>query len=267
MKKTLTKTLLVILSLIIAVGAVFAFTACDEIEHGYLPSQTLRFEIDTVKTSLDSLNPILMTAILSAALDMEESYIELNENGLFTCILTIDVESVLGLVGTFLGDMNIGELTEGLTKSSLQSVIDGYVKVMFPGFDLSNAEESLGLLRSCGVELFGLDRTNTEVDKLFDCIEDPNSDRLIPADLDLNGLPATIGLKIQGPYKLLDITETKTVDGQEARQWTFATVGSHDSDTVPYINFSYTVYEDGSESLIWRNEVIGITVAGSYTPE
>ena len=117
-----------------------------------------------------------------------------------------------------------------------------------------------------GVEIFGLDRSNSEVDKLFDCIEDPNNDRLIPEDLDLSKLPDAIGIKIQGPYKLLDATETVTESGETAKVWTFATVGTHDSDTLPYMNFSYTVYENGKETIVWRNEVLGIAIAGKYTP-
>ena len=145
--------------------------------------------------------------------------------------------------------------------------INGYVKVMFPGFDLSDVEGSLALLtNSMGVEIFGLDRSNSEVDKLFDCIEDPNNDRLIPEDLDLSKLPDAIGIKIQGPYKLLDATETVTENGEAAKVWTFATVGTHDSDTLPYMNFSYTVYENGKETIVWRNEVLGIAIAGKYAP-
>ena len=75
-----------------------------------------------------------------------------------------------------------------------------------------------------------------------------------------------IGIKIQGPYKLLDATETVTENGETAKVWTFATVGTHDSDTLPYMNFSYTVYENGKETIVWRNEVLGISIAGKYTP-
>ncbi len=266
MKKIMTKSILILIILLLAVGSVFMFTACGEIEHGYLPKEDLRFDIDYAKTTLDSVPQVLMTSILSAALDKEESYIELGEKGVFTCILTIDVESVIGLVNTLLGDLNIGELTAGLTKSSLKGTIDGYVKIMFPSFELTNIEDSLKLLSSLGVEIFGLDRSNSEVDKLMDCIENPDSDLLIPADLDITKLPAQIGVKIQGPYKLLDATETRVEDGDESRVWTMATVGPHDNDTIPYMNFFYTVYDNGKETVVWRNEVLGLTVAGIYNP-
>lgn len=265
MKKNMTKIIITVLVLVVALSSVFMFTACGEIEHGYLPSVPLIFDIDTVNTKLD--NVPLLSTILAVALDKENSYFELSPNGTFTCILTIDVAGVLELVGPFLEDLDIGSATATLTKSSLMGTINGYVKVMFPGFDLSDVEGSLALLtNSMGVEIFGLDRSNSEVDKLFDCIEDPNNDRLIPEDLDLSKLPDAIGIKIQGPYKLLDATETVTENGETAKVWTFATVGTHDSDTLPYMNFSYTVYENGKETIVWRNEVLGIAIAGKYTP-
>ena len=265
MKKNMTKIIITVLVLVVALSSVFMFTACGEIEHGYLPSVPLIFDIDTVNTKLD--NVPLLSTILAVALDKENSYFELSPNGTFTCILTIDVAGVLELVGPFLEDLDIGSATATLTKSSLMGTINGYVKVMFPGFDLSDVEGSLALLtNSMGVEIFGLDRSNSEVDKLFDCIEDPNNDRLIPEDLDLSKLPDAIGIKIQGPYKLLDATETVTENGETAKVWTFATVGTHDSDTLPYMNFSCTVYENGKETIVWRNEVLGIAIAGKYTP-
>ena len=265
MKKNMTKIIITVLVLVVALSSVFMFTACGEIEHGYLPSVPLIFDIDTVNTKLD--NVPLLSTILAVALDKENSYFELSPNGTFTCILTIDVAGILELVGPLLEDLDIGSATATLTKSSLMGTINGYVKVMFPGFDLSDVEGSLALLtNSMGVEIFGLDRSNSEVDKLFDCIEDPNNDRLIPEDLDLSKLPDAIGIKIQGPYKLLDATETVTENGETAKVWTFATVGTHDSDTLPYMNFSYTVYENGKETIVWRNEVLGISIAGKYTP-
>ena len=263
MKKNMTKIIITVLVLVVALSSVFMFTACGEIEHGYLPNVPLTFDIDTVNTKLDSVPGPVLSSILNVALDKENSYFELSPNGTFTCILTVDLE----LVGSLLGDIDIGSATETLTKSSLMGTINGYVKVMFPGFDLSDVEGSLALLtNSMGVEIFGLDRSNSEVDKLFDCIEDPNNDRLIPEDLDLSKLPDAIGIKIQGPYKLLDATETVTENGETAKVWTFATVGTHDSDTLPYMNFSYTVYENGKETIVWRNEVLGISIAGKYTP-
>jgi hypothetical protein len=263
MKKTMTKSILIVLALVVALVGILAFTACDEIEHGYLPEETLRFDIDTAKTQLDSVPSILLSTILDLALDKENSYIELAADGTFTCILTIDVEGLLANLGTLIGDLNIGEATAGITKSSLALTIDGYVKVMFPGFDLCHIEESLALLKnSLGVEIFGLDRSNAEVDKLFDCIEDPNNDRLIPADLDLNGLPSTIGIKIQGIYKMLDVFEEVTEGDEEARVWTFATVGAHSNDSMPYMNFSYSISKTGKQTIVWRNEVLGISVAG-----
>ena len=263
MKKNMTKIIIAVLVLVVALSSVFMFTACGEIEHGYLPSVPLTFDIDTVNTKLDSVPGPVLSSILNVALDKENSYFELSPNGTFTCILTVDLE----LVGSLLGDIDIGSATETLTKSSLMGTINGYVKVMFPGFDLGDVEGSLALLtNSMGVEIFGLDRSNSEVDKLFDCIEDPNNDRLIPEDLDLSKLPDAIGIKIQGPYKLLDATETVTENGETAKVWTFATVGTHDSDTLPYMNFSYTVYENGKETIVWRNEVLGISIAGKYTP-
>lgn len=265
MKKNMTKIIITVLVLVVALSSAVMFTACGEIEHGYLPSVPLTFDIDTVNTKLDDV-PLLST-ILAVALDKENSYFELSPSGTFTCILTIDVAGILELVGPFLEDLDIGSATATLTKSSLMGTINGYVKVMFPGFDLSDVEGSLALLtNSMGVEIFGLDRSNSEVDKLFDCIEDPNNDRLIPEDLDLSKLPDAIGIKIQGPYKLLDATETVTENGETAKVWTFATVGTHDSDTLPYMNFSYTVYENGKETIVWRNEVLGISIAGKYTP-
>ena len=265
MKKNMTKIIITVLVLVVALSSVFMFTACGEIEHGYLPNVPLTFDIDTVNTKLD--NVPLLSTILAVALDKENSYFELSPNGTFTCILTIDVAGILELVGPLLEDLDIGSATATLTKSSLMGTINGYVKVMFPGFDLSDVEGSLALLtNSMGVEIFGLDRSNSEVDKLFDCIEDPNNDRLIPEDLDLSKLPDAIGIKIQGPYKLLDVTETVTENGEAAKVWTFATVGTHDSDTLPYMNFSYTVYENGKETIVWRNEVLGIAIAGKYTP-
>lgn len=265
MKKNMTKIIITVLVLVVALSSVFMFTACGEIEHGYLPNVPLTFDIDTVNTKLD--NVPLLSTILAVALDKENSYFELSPNGTFTCILTIDVAGILELVGPLLEDLDIGSATATLTKSSLMGTINGYVKVMFPGFDLSDVEGSLALLtNSMGVEIFGLDRSNSEVDKLFDCIEDPNNDRLIPEDLDLSKLPDAIGIKIQGPYKLLDATETVTENGETAKIWTFATVGTHDSDTLPYMNFSYTVYENGKETIVWRNEVLGISIAGKYTP-
>ena len=265
MKKNMTKIIITVLVLVVALSSVFMLTACGEIEHGYLPSVPLTFDIDTVNTKLD--NVPLLSTILAVALDKENSYFELSPNGTFTCILTIDVAGILELVGPLLEDLDIGSATATLTKSSLMGTINGYVKVMFPGFDLSDVEGSLALLtNSMGVEIFGLDRSNSEVDKLFDCIEDPNNDRLIPEDLDLSKLPDAIGIKIQGPYKLLDATETVTENGETAKIWTFATVGTHDSDTLPYMNFSYTVYENGKETIVWRNEVLGISIAGKYTP-
>ena len=267
MKKNMTKIIITVLVLVVALSLVFMFTACGEIEHGYLPSVPLTFDIDTVNTKLDSVPGLLLSTILDVALDKENSYFELSPNGTFTCILTIDVAGTLELVGSLLEDFDIGTATETLTKSSLMGTINGYVKVMFPGFDLSDVEGSLALLtNSMGVEIFGLDRSNSEVDKLFDCIEDPNNDRLIPEDLDLSKLPDAIGIKIQGPYKLLDATETVTENGETAKVWTFAAVGTHDSDTLPYMNFSYTVYENGKETIVWRNEVLGISIAGKYTP-
>ena len=265
MKKNMTKIIITVLVLVVALSSVFMFTACGEIEHGYLPSVPLTFDIDTVNTKLDNFSAL--STILAVALDKENSYFELSPNGTFTCILTIDVAGILELVGPLLEDLDIGSATATLTKSSLMGTINGYVKVMFPGFDLSDVEGSLALLtNSMGVEIFGLDRSNSEVDKLFDCIEDPNNDRLIPEDLDLSKLPDAIGIKIQGPYKLLDATETVTENGETAKVWTFATVGTHDSDTLPYMNFSYTVYENGKETIVWRNEVLGISIAGKYTP-
>ena len=265
MKKNMTKIIITVLVLVVVLSSAVMFTACGEIEHGYLPSVPLIFDIDTVNTKLD--NVPLLSTILAVALDKENSYFELSPNGTFTCILTIDVAGILELVGPLLEDLDIGSATATLTKSSLMGTINGYVKVMFPGFDLSDVEGSLALLtNSMGVEIFGLDRSNSEVDKLFDCIEDPNNDRLIPEDLDLSKLPDAIGIKIQGPYKLLDATETVTENGETAKVWTFATVGTHDSDTLPYMNFSYTVYENGKETIVWRNEVLGISIAGKYTP-
>ena len=267
MKKNMTKIIITVLVLVVALSSAVMFTACGEIEHGYLPSVPLTFDIDTVNTKLDSVPSLLLSTILDVALDKENSYFELSPNGTFTCILTIDVAGTLELVGSLLEDLDIGSATATLTKSSLMGTINGYVKVMFPGFDLSDVEGSLALLtNSMGVEIFGLDRSNSEVDKLFDCIEDPNNDRLIPEDLDLSKLPDAIGIKIQGPYKLLDATETVTENGETAKVWTFATVGTHDSDTLPYMNFSYTVYENGKETIVWRNEVLGISIAGKYTP-
>ena len=265
MKENMTKIIIAVLVLVVALSSAVMFTACGEIEHGYLPSVPLTFDIDTVNTKLD--NVPLLSTVLAVALDKENSYFELSPNGTFTCILTIDVAGILEFVGPFLEDLDVGSATATLTKSSLMGTINGYVKVMFPGFDLSDVEGSLALItNSLGVEIFGLDRSNSEVDKLFDCIEDPNNDRLIPEDLDLSKLPDAIGIKIQGPYKLLDATETVTENGEDAKVWTFATVGTHDSDTLPYMNFSYTVYENGKETIVWRNEVLGISIAGKYTP-
>lgn len=263
MKKTMIKSILIVLALVVTLVGVFAFTACDEIEHGYLPEEPLRFDIDTAKTKLDSVPAILLSTILDIALDKENSYIELGTDGMFTCLLTIDVKGLLENLGSILEGLDLGEATAGITKSSLALTIDGYVKVMFPGFDLCHVEESLALLKnSLGVEIFGLDRSNAEVDKLFDCIEDPNNDRLIPADLDLNGLPDVIGIKIKAPYKLLDATETIPEDDEETVEWTFVTVGYHHNDSMPYMNFSYKVLEDGEQTIVWRNEVLGISVAG-----
>lgn len=268
MKKNVRKLVVVALVLVVALSSVAIFTACGEIEHGYLPAETLRFDIDTKNTSLNAVPDLMLSTILDLALDKENSYFELSATGMFTCVLTIDVEGTLDLLGSLLGGLDIGEATASVTKSSLMSTINGYVKVMFPGFDLADIEGSLDLLKnSLGVEIFGLDPTNSEVAKLFACIEDPNNDRLIPADLDLTKLPPAIGIKIQGPYKLLDIVETATEDDEEARTWIYATVGPHDNDTLPYMNFSYTIYKDGRETLIWRNEVLGISVAGKYDPE
>ena len=71
MKKNMTKIIITVLVIVVALSSVFMFTACGEIEHGYLPNVPLTFDIDTVNTKLDSVPALLLTkkiVILSLAL-------------------------------------------------------------------------------------------------------------------------------------------------------------------------------------------------------
>ena len=52
MKKNMTKIIITVLVLVVALSSAVMFTACGEIEHGYLPSVPLTFDIDTVNTKL-----------------------------------------------------------------------------------------------------------------------------------------------------------------------------------------------------------------------
>ena len=101
MKKNMTKIIITVLVLVVALSSVFMFTACGEIEHGYLPSVPLIFDIDTANTKLDSVPGLLLSTILDVALDKENSYFELSPNGTFTCILTLTLQAHWNLLAHF----------------------------------------------------------------------------------------------------------------------------------------------------------------------
>lgn len=275
MKKFAKSVILSLMIVAIVAVSLVAFVGCDDnIAVGYLPEESIRYDLDISGFKLASLgegiNEVISTLgpAIEGVFVKEETYFELSSNGVFTMQLMVKLHDVLDLLTGFkiLASTDIGGMAgvDTLTKSSLQATITGYVEVFFPGFeyDIDNVLERLGAV---GLSIIGVDETNEEWAKLVAYIENPENDRLIPESFDLAKLPETIGVRLRAPYKLIDSYDK---DGNLA--FTMATLGPHDGDTLPFANFYLTSYDTVHyhvEELTFTNEMLGLTLAGSYMVE
>lgn len=248
-----------------------AFVGCDDnVEVGYLPEESIRYDLDLSGFKLamlgDSVNSLISklgSNIVDAVFVKDETYFELGSDGIFTMQLMVKLQGVLTLLTNLevLESTDIGGLVGSLTKSSLEATITGYVDVFFPGFEY-DIDNVFARLASVGLSIIGVDETNAEWAKFVENIENPDSDRLFPESFDLANLPETIGIKLSAPYKLLD-----SYNENGELQFTMATLGPHDGDTLPFANFFLTTTELKRvvvHSLVFTNEMLGLTLTGSY---
>ncbi len=275
MKKILKTLVLSLLIVALIALSLIAFVGCDdEIEVGYLPEESVRYEINMKKFNLamlgDEINGLITDAadVIEGVFVEDETYIELSNDGVFTLQLMVKLGDVIRLLTTepinVLPSTDIGgmEGVETLTKSSLKPTIDGYVEVFFPGFEYE-MDGVLDRLGAVGLSIIGVDESNEEWAKFVAYVENPENDRLIPESFDLAKLPATIGIRLRAPYKLLD-----SYDADGNVKFTMATLGPHDADTLPLANF-YLTSRDTSrkhiEEITFTNEMLGLTIAGKYS--
>lgn len=271
MKKSVKTIILALLFIAVVATSLIAFVGCDDnIAVGYLPAETIRYDLDISGFQLtmlgDQVNNIVknMGELIDAVFVKEETYFELTSDGVFTMQLMVKLQDVLRLLSTLkvLESTDIGgmEGVDALTKSSLAPTITGYVDVFFPGFeyDIDNVLERLGAV---GLSIIGVDETNAEWAKFVEYIENPENDRLIPESFDLANLPETIGVRLRAPYRLLD-----SFDKDGNKQFTMATLGPHDEDTLPFANFFLTSRDTTYyhyDELTFTNEMLGLTLKGS----
>lgn len=277
MKKFAKSVILSLMIVAIVAVSLVAFVGCDDnIAVGYLPEENIRYDLDISGFKLaslgDGINEVIkvLGPMIEGVFVEDETYFELSSDGVFTMQLMVKLHEVLDLLANpyinVLPSTDIGGMAgvDTLTKSSLQATITGYVEVFFPGFeyDIDNVLERLGAV---GLSIIGVDETNEEWAKLVEYIENPENDRLIPESFDLANLPETIGVRLRAPYKLIDSYDK---DGNLA--FTMATLGPHDGDTLPFANFYLTSYDTVHyhvEELTFTNEMLGLTLAGSYMVE
>ncbi len=275
MKKFVKSVVLSLMIVATVAVSLVAFVGCDDnIAVGYLPEENIRYDLDLSGFKLaslgDGMNEVIATLgpMIEGVFVEEETYFELSSDGVFTMQLMVKLHEVLDLLTGLkvLTSTDIGGMDglDTITKSSLQATITGYVEVFFPGFeyDIDNVFERLGAV---GLSIIGVDETNEEWAKLVAYIENPENDRLIPESFDLAKLPETIGVRLRAPYRLIDSFDK---DGNLA--FTMASLGPHDGDTLPFANFFLTSYDTVRyhvEELTFTNEMLGLTLAGSYMVE
>lgn len=261
MKKKASIIISIVLLIAVLTASLVCFTACDLPTEGY-------FVTETIKVPLAPLSTYIMGLPLGIVFDADTSYIEFTPDGICTVkLMLIDIASLMNntvIKGLLEGDgsEDAETLDKTVTKEMLNTAfIDGYVNVMFPGFDITDLEGSLNLIKnSIGVELTGLDFENNDLIKAIDAnLKNPNTDQVLPDNFtlaDLAGLPQGIGLVIKGSYCLVD---APTADGTT---FTMAMVGQHDSDTQPLMTL---VYDDSDDSyfVTWTNYMLPLSVVFS----
>jgi GDSL-like Lipase/Acylhydrolase. len=224
-------------------------------------------------TTLGLLPGILGNAVVSL-LDKDNSGITLNTDGTMTIDISLDInqlnedinkDPLKGLLFDLLeldeagvssdDDLDIATLLVTLLNKTdeegnsvgidLTTFVDQYVKGLFPGFDLTNVEDSIALLpASAGLGLV-VDRTEGDgISKLIAAVEDNPSNFVIPSDLTL---PDRITIRYSGFYYLKD------VDTDIGKQ-TGVFIGKHNADSEPFLVM--TKYVEVNESTGEQKEML-----------
>ncbi|MCQ2603199.1 MAG: hypothetical protein MJ193_04655 [Clostridia bacterium] len=263
--KKIAKTLIISILLVSIIAvSLLCFTACDEVQEGYTVPETVKVYLSPLETSVNGL-PI-------GLLFSKDSYIEFTPEGNATIKLFLaDFETLLKnpTVSGLLSGLDVDFST--ITKLSLgETVIEQYVKVMFPGFDIHNFEDSLHMVfASLGGTVEGFDFVNNELLKKLDAnLKDDSSPTLLPADFtleDLAGLPSDISITLNAPYCFVDNKGLVMNDNGGYDEQTFISprFGVHDPDTTPMFTMSYfpEVKEDNvPETVTYINFMLGLTL-------
>lgn len=263
--KKITKTLIVSILLVSIIAvSLLCFTACDEVSEGYLVKDTIKVYLSPLETTVNGL-PI-------GILFKSTSYVEFTPEGNAT------IKLFLADFSTLLSNPTVTGLLAGLdvdfstiTKLSLgETVIEQYVKVMFPGFDIHNFEDSLHMVfASLGGTVEGFDFVNNELLKKLDAnLKDDSSPTLLPADFtleDLAGLPDGITISLNAPYCFVDNTGLVLNEDGSYYEDTFISprFGAHDPDSTPMFTMSYfpeDIEAGQPETVTYINFMLGLTL-------
>ncbi len=184
--------------------------------------------------------------------DPFESYLFLADDGKFELSLVLNSSLTdlikLQAIKNIVSDVNLIDLYKNEPFCDYNTTYEMYFSRLFPGFDLTELEKSIGLLSSVGCTLSGVD---VESDGFKALAESLKTTGKLPEDFEL---PKKFGIKLNGYYTIETLGE-----GENARQVVYLNLVRTGKDTVPMFCALLTQTE-AEDTLLMKIEFTSIRI-------
>lgn len=250
MKKTFLRIMLPIITVVLLVVCAFGFAACndDDIDLSKF-EKTVRFNFadDT------SIMGIPWSIIAPLALNTSECYVTFSPDGKIHGQLRTSAAALELLTGPMpnLGgeeqkpdEEAQGSIIDMIGGMDLSGAVETYLAPMFPGFTLTDLENSLGMLKeSVGASFFGFDFTNEKISALRDYIEETGK---TPAKM-LDYIPEdfVLGIDFDNTFEIKKVTGA---DGKQYHAIYISELASRD-DTQPFAVMTLGLNSNGKRTI------------------
>ncbi len=263
MKNKISKIVTLATAIVLLASCLFALCACNQSPDAF--KKDTRFDVDYNKLNLMDMNPLLVTTIVGAAVDKDNTYVEFKKNGM----MHLQIQTKANLLAEIpkfiktLEKINIKiDLESALSSFDVKTSVDRYVEPMFPGFTQKlksyDLEGALELIRhSLGFNIEGLDYSDKSVKEAAKYVGDnmalpPNLFDLIPKD-------TVLRLTLDTQYAIRNLTAS---DGTKMRAIYLGYKVKDNPHTAPFGVFTLSNEDrEGSLSIEFMNIHIRIKQA------
>lgn len=252
MKKTFMRIMLPIIAVVLLVVCAFGFAACNDDDDIDLTKfeKTVRFNFadDT------SILGIPWSIIAPLALDTSECYVTFSPDGKIHGQLRTSasaIELLTGPMPNLGGEVQIpdeeaqsGSIIDMIGGMDLNGAVETYLAPMFPGFTLTDLENSLAMLKkSVGASLVGFDFTNEKISALRDYIEETGK---TPAKMkDYIPEDFVLGIDFDNTFQIKKVTGA---DGKQYHAIYISEIASRD-DTQPFAVMTLGLNNSGKRTI------------------